>query len=133
MITSLFELYFRFRRFILVGTNKKSDFYELWQQHQHLKTMVTSEAIYINMYRDIYINPNLNWLTKFTRRSRSTEFKDIFLWIISQIYHENHTNQHQNSHKLSNETGHSVVHLKESHWKLRQQHDQNFPIIGKPL
>ena len=35
--------------------------------------------------RDIYINSNLNSLTKFTRSSRSTEFKDILPWIISQI------------------------------------------------
>ena len=35
--------------------------------------------------RDIYINSNLNPLTKFTRSSRSTEFKEIFLWNISQI------------------------------------------------
>ena len=35
--------------------------------------------------RDIYINSNLNPLTKFTSSSRSTEFKDILLWNISQI------------------------------------------------
>ena len=34
--------------------------------------------------RDIYINFNLNSLTKFTSR-RSTEFKDILPWNISQI------------------------------------------------
>ena len=26
------------------GTNKKSDFYELWQQHKQLKTMEMSET-----------------------------------------------------------------------------------------
>ena len=26
------------------GTNKESDFFELWQQHKHLKTMDMSEA-----------------------------------------------------------------------------------------
>ena len=35
--------------------------------------------------RDIYINSNLNPLTKFASRSRSTEFKDIFPWKISQM------------------------------------------------
>ena len=35
--------------------------------------------------------------------------------------------------KLYNETAHPVVNLMESQWKLRQQHDQNFPIEGKPL
>ena len=42
-------------------------------------------------------------------------------------------NQHKNSIKLFNETGHPVVNLMESQWKLRQQHDQNFPMEGKPL
>ena len=45
---------------------------------------------------------------------------------------EDHFNQHKNSHKLCDETGHLVVNLKESQWKLRQQHDQNFPMEEKP-
>ena len=47
--------------------------------------------------------------------------------------HEDHPNQHENSHKLCNEMGHLIVNLMESQWKLRQQHDQNFPMEGKPL
>ena len=35
--------------------------------------------------RDIYINSNLNPLTKFTSSNRSTEFKDIPPWNISQM------------------------------------------------
>ena len=35
--------------------------------------------------RDIYINSNLDPLTKFTSSSRSTKFKDILLWNISQM------------------------------------------------
>ena len=46
---------------------------------------------------------------------------------------EDHLNQHENSHKLCDETGHPVVNLMESQWKLRRQHDQNFPMEGKPL
>ena len=34
---------------------------------------------------DVYINPNLNPLTQFTSSSRSTKFKDILLWNISQM------------------------------------------------
>ena len=30
--------------------------------------------------------------------------------------------------KLCDETGHPVLSLLESQWKLRQQHDQNFPM-----
>ena len=47
--------------------------------------------------------------------------------------HKDHPNQHKNSHKLYDETGHPIVNLMESQWKLRQQHDQNFPMEGKPL
>ena len=35
--------------------------------------------------RDIYINSNLNPLTKFTSSSRSTEFKDIIPHKLSQM------------------------------------------------
>ena len=34
---------------------------------------------------------------------------------------------------LCNETGHLVLNLLESQRKLRQKHDQNFPMEGKPL
>ena len=33
---------------------------------------------------------------------------------------------------MNDETGHPVLRLTESQWKLRQ-HDQNFPMEGKPL
>ena len=46
--------------------------------------------------------------------------------------HKNHLNQHENSHKLCNETGHPALNLLESQHDLRQ-HDQNFPMEGKPL
>ena len=44
---------------------------------------------------------------------------------------EDHPNQHENSHKQCNEMGHSVSNLLESQWKLKQQHDQTFPIEEK--
>ena len=47
--------------------------------------------------------------------------------------HEDCPNQHENSHKLFNETRHPIVNFMESQWKLTQQHDQNFPIEGKLL
>ena len=46
--------------------------------------------------------------------------------------HEDHGNQHENSHKQRSETGHPVLSLLESQWKLRQQHDHNLPMDGKP-
>ena len=84
----------------------------------------------------IYINCNLNPLTKFTSSSRSTELKDLSLKDPVEHLsndHEDYRNQHRNSHKLCDETGHSTVNLMESQWKLRQQHDQNFPIEGIAL
>ena len=44
-ITGLSELYFRFRRFVLLVQTKKSDFCELWQQCKLLKTMEVSEVL----------------------------------------------------------------------------------------
>ena len=35
--------------------------------------------------------------------------------------------------KPCNEMGNLVLNLLESQWKLRQQHDQNSPMEGKPL
>ena len=44
--------------------------------------------------------------------------------------HEDLSSKHKNSHKLCSETGHPIMNLMESLWKLRQQY-QNFPIQGK--
>ena len=79
-------------------------------------------------YNEGYIlNSNLNLLTKLTSSSRITEFKDILPWKISS------PNQHESSHKLCNETEYPVLSLTEKQWKLRKQHDQNFPNERKPL
>ena len=63
---------------------KKNDFYKLWQQHKQLKTMVMRLDLIFSI-RDVYINSNLNPLAKSTSSSRSTEFKDILPWNISQM------------------------------------------------
>ena len=47
--------------------------------------------------------------------------------------HENLPNQDDNSHKLCDETGHPLLSLTESQWKLRQKHDQKFPVEKKSL
>ena len=54
-------------------------------QHKQLKTMEMSEAWPDTFNEVIYINYNLNPLTKFTSSNRSTEFKDILPWNISQM------------------------------------------------
>ena len=40
---------------------------------------------FIFKMRDVYINSNLNPLTQFTSRNRSTELKDILPWSISKM------------------------------------------------
>ena len=84
-ITSLSELYLRIIRFFsLVQTKKLTSMNygsstSTWKPWRWIRFDLTSPM------RDIYINSNLNPLTKFTSRSRSTKFKDILLWNISQM------------------------------------------------
>ena len=52
-ITSLSELYFRIKIYPF-GTNEKSDFYELWQQHKQLIAMKMNEA-WRNIFYVVYI------------------------------------------------------------------------------
>ena len=121
MITSLSELYIQ---------EIYSDFYELWQQYKQQKTIEMSEAWPDTQMRDI--NSNLNPITKFTSISRNAEFKDIIPWnYLNQ--HKNHSIHHANRHRLCDKTRHPIVSLMESWRKLRHQHDQNFPMEGKPL
>ena len=81
------------------------------------------------------MNSNLNPLTKFTS-SRGTEFKDTPppppMENLSND-HEDHPNQLKNSHKSCGEKGYPALSLLESQWKLRQQHDQNYPMEKKPF
>ena len=84
MITSLSDLYFRLIRFILLLKTKKviSLSYRSgtssWKQWRWVRLDLTFTM------RDIYINSNPNLLATFTS-SRSTEFKDILSWNISQM------------------------------------------------
>ena len=47
--------------------------------------------------------------------------------------YELHPNHHKKNRKLCNEIGHTLLAFAESQWKLRQQHDKNFPMEGKSL
>ena len=82
--------------------------------------------------RDIYINFNLNPLTNSLEATEAPSLKYPPIEHLSND-REDCSNQHKNSGKLCNEMGHSIVNLMEGQCKLRQQHDQNFPMGGKPL
>ena len=84
-ITSLSELYFRFRRFILLVQMKKVISMNYDSSTSCWKPWWWVRLDLIFPMRDIYINSNLNLLTKFTSSSRSTKFKDILPWNISQM------------------------------------------------
>ena len=80
-ITSLSEPYFRFRRFIFLVKTKK-----VISMNYGCSTSSRKPWRWvILLVRDIYINSNLNPLKKFTSSTRSTEFKDILPWNISQM------------------------------------------------
>ena len=55
------------------GTGKRSDFYEYGRNY---------DVIFI---KDIYINSNLEPITKFSSSCRSTMFKDTLPWNTSQL------------------------------------------------
>ena len=132
MITSLSELYFEIRRFILLVQMKRVISMNYGSSTSSWKPWRWVRLDLILSMRDIYINSNLNPLTNFTSSSRSTKFKDPPMAHLSND-HKNRPNQYENSHKLCDKTGHSIVNLMESKWKLKQDHDQNFPMEGKPL
>ena len=85
MITSLSEVYFRIRRFILLVQMKKVISMNYGSSTSSWKPWRWKRLDLIFSMRDIYIDSNLNPLTKFTSSSRSTKFKDILPWNISQM------------------------------------------------
>ena len=76
-------LNFRFRRFILLVQMKKVISMNYGSSTNSWKPWRWVRLDVILLMRGIYINSNLNPLTKFTSSCRSTEFKDILLWNIS--------------------------------------------------
>ena len=132
-ITSLSELDFRFRRFILLVQTKKVISMNYGSCTSSWKPCRWVRLDLILTMRDtyIYIKPNLKLLTKFTSSSRSTAFKDIFQWSISQMITK--TVPISTRIVINQWNKASCLSLFERQWKLRQQHDQNFPMTGKPF
>ena len=84
-ITGLYEISFRFRRFILLVQTKKVISINYGSSTSTWKPWRRVKLDLILSMRDRYINSNLSPLTKFTSNSRSTEFKDILPQNISVI------------------------------------------------
>ena len=84
-ITSLSELSFRSRRFILLVQTKKVISMDYGSCTSSWKPRRLARLDLILTMRDICINSNMNPLTTFTSSSRSIEFKDILPWNISQM------------------------------------------------
>ena len=84
-LTSLSELYFRFRILILLVQMKNVISMSYGSSTNSWKPWRSMRLdLILTMIRDIYINSNLNLLRTFTSSSRSTDFKDILPWNISQ-------------------------------------------------
>ena len=82
---NLSKLYFRFKRFILLVQSRKLIFMSYEGSINSWKPWIWVKLDFIFKMRDIYINCNPNPLTKFTSSNRSTDFKDILPWNISQM------------------------------------------------
>ena len=85
MITNLSELYFRSRRFILLVQTKKVISMNYGSNISSWKPWGWVRLDLIFSMRDKDINSSLNPLTKFTSSSRSTKFKDMLPWSISEM------------------------------------------------
>ena len=135
LITRLSELHFRCRRFILLIKTKEVVSLSYGSRTSSWKPRRWVRLNLIFTMRDIYISFNLDLFPKFSSSHRSTEFKDILPWNISQIMKKiiSVSSRIVVSCKLYDEKGCLFLSLKESQWKLRQLNEQNFPREWKLL
>ena len=84
-ITSLSELYLRFRRFILLVQTKNVISMNYVSSTSSWKPWSWVRFVLMLTVGDICINSNLNPLIKFTSSRRSVEFKNIILWNVCQM------------------------------------------------
>ena len=85
MITSMSELRFRFRRFIVLVQTKKVISLKYGSSTSSWKSWRWVRSDLMLSLRDIYINSNLKPRKQFPTSSRSTEFRDILPCNISQM------------------------------------------------
>ena len=110
-ITSLPKLSFRLRRFILLVQMERVISMNYSSSKSSWKSWRWVRLDLILTMRDIYINSNLNPLTKFTS-SRSVRHKDHPMEHLLND-HKDCPNQQENNYKLYDETGHPVLNLTE--------------------
>ena len=116
-ITTLSELYFRFRRFILLVHMKKriSTNYDSSTSCWKPWTWVRFDLI-LTM-RDIYINSSWTNSQNLLATADALSLKNVPMENLSNN-HKDCPNQYDNSHKLYNKSGHPAFSLIESQWKL---------------
>ena len=112
------DLFFWYKQKKVISMNYGSSISN-WKQWRWLRFDL------IFSMRNIYINSNLNPLTKLTSSNRSTELKDILPWNISQMITKTIPIS------MGIVINYAMKQSMESQWKLR--HDQNFPMEEKPL
>ena len=117
-ITSLSELHFRLRRFMLLVQTKKVISMNYGGSTSSWIPWRWVRLDLIFTMRDIYISSDLNTL-KNSLAAEALSLK-ISPHGTSLKWSWNHPNQHENSHKLCNEMGHPALSLLECQWKLRQ-------------
>ena len=84
-----------------------------------------------SFYEEAMVKSQFFHLLQNSQNIYSSYFEHVFK--LGSRTSQDRPNQHKNSHKLSDETGHPVMNLMENQWKLRQQDDQKFPMKGKSL
>ena len=127
MITSLPELYLGFRRFILLVQIKKwflwtvaaaqpaENHGDQWGLTWYLQWRICTSIPTWN-HTPNSLEQQKHWVQKYPPTEHMSND------------HKDHPNQHKNSHKLCDEMDHPIMSLMESQRKLRQQHDQSFPM-----
>ena len=125
-VSSLQELYFRFRRFILLVQTKKVI------SMSHMAVAPAPES-----YGDAW-NYGDTSIPTWSHSQNSPAVAEALTYRYRPMKHLSNDhkdcpNQQENNHRLCNETGCPAVSLMGIQWKLRQQHDPNFPVERKTL
>ena len=131
-ITSLSELYFRFQKFILLVQTVKVISVKYGSSTSSWKPWTWVRLDPILVMRDIYIIFQPEPTRKFHYSSGSTEIKEIFPWNISQRITKTVPFSTRIVISYAMKLG-IPLSIWWKVWKLRQQHNQNFPMASKPL